>query len=179
MICINCNTQIDNDSKYCDSCGQLILICIKCKQPGVGKFCGKDGGKLIENPDADLSEAPSLEANSQNPSPVDQTEDAQTIRIQNNISKQIKLRHKDFLLEIQDGDILGRKEGKFVSQLNQFAAISGKHCQFSFKNGWFVSDLNSTNGISLNGSKIEKMKPVSLNHADELLIADQLFKVEI
>jgi len=46
MICPFCKTDIDNDSFYCDQCGNEILICPVCKNPGKGKRCTQDGSKL-------------------------------------------------------------------------------------------------------------------------------------
>ena len=38
----------------------------------------------------------------------------------------------------------------------RFPDISGLHCQLYFRNGyWYVKDLNSTNGIKVNGTRVQ------------------------
>ena len=48
MQCPSCKEQIDDDSRYCDLCGEKILICSECGRPGKGKRCKFDGKELIE-----------------------------------------------------------------------------------------------------------------------------------
>lgn len=51
--------------------------------------------------------------------------------------------------------VLGRRESCDVCL--QFPNISGKHCELAFKDGfWVVRDLNSTNGIKVNGERVLK-----------------------
>lgn len=58
------------------------------------------------------------------------------------------------------------KEKKYTLGTNEscdfylpFKGISGKHCEFFYKKDeWWVKDLNSTNGIYLNGKKIKEGK---------------------
>jgi adenylate cyclase len=39
----------------------------------------------------------------------------------------------------------------------QYASISGKHCQLSLRDGyWFVQDLNSSNGTTVNGVRCQR-----------------------
>ena len=52
MICPSCKSEIDRDSFFCDQCGTEILICPVCKNPGKGKRCTQDGGKLIPAKDS-------------------------------------------------------------------------------------------------------------------------------
>jgi len=47
MQCPLCKEQIDDDSRYCDLCGEQILICSECGRPGKGKRCKFDGKELI------------------------------------------------------------------------------------------------------------------------------------
>ncbi len=38
-----------------------------------------------------------------------------------------------------------------------FQDISGRHCQLMFRSGyWFIRDLNSTNGVKVNGNRIQE-----------------------
>ena len=48
---------------------------------------------------------------------------------------------------------VGRRESCDICM--KFPNISGIHCELSFKDGyWFVRDLNSTNGVKVNGTRV-------------------------
>jgi len=47
MQCPSCKENIDDDSRYCDQCGERILVCSSCGRPGKGKRCIFDGKELI------------------------------------------------------------------------------------------------------------------------------------
>ncbi|HVS36009.1 MAG TPA: FHA domain-containing protein [Gemmataceae bacterium] len=50
----------------------------------------------------------------------------------------------------------------------RFPDISGMHCQLYFRNGyWYVKDLNSTNGVKVNGTRVQEKV---LHPRDELSI---------
>src|SRR5689334_270927 len=44
--CANCESEIEDDSCYCDQCGREVLLCVTCGAPGKGSFCENDGGDL-------------------------------------------------------------------------------------------------------------------------------------
>jgi adenylate cyclase len=51
--------------------------------------------------------------------------------------------------------VIGRRESCDVCL--RFPDISGRHCQITFHNGyWFIRDLNSTNGIKVNGTRVQE-----------------------
>ena len=50
--------------------------------------------------------------------------------------------------------VMGRRESCDIYL--PFPNISGRHCELHFKNGfWLVRDLNSTNGMKVNGEKVQ------------------------
>ena len=67
---------------------------------------------------------------------------------------------------IRDSLTLGRRDSCDVRL--PFPNVSGLHAQLTFKNGyWYVRDMNSTNGIKVNGVRVaEKM----LHPKDKLTI---------
>jgi adenylate cyclase len=70
--------------------------------------------------------------------------------------------------------VLGRRESCDVP-LN-FPNISGIHCELSFKDGyWSVKDLNSTNGVKVNGLRVQA-RP--LKPGDEIAIAKRRFTIQ-
>ena len=69
--------------------------------------------------------------------------------------------------------ILGRRESCDICL--QFSNISGQHCELFFHDGyWTVKDLNSTNGIKVNGHRVMQ-KP--LRPGDELTIGSLRYQV--
>jgi adenylate cyclase len=69
---------------------------------------------------------------------------------------------------------LGRRESCDITL--RFPNISGMHCQLCFRNGyWYVRDLNSTNGIKVNGTRVmEKM----LHPRDVLTIGKRRYTIQ-
>ena len=47
MQCNSCKETIDDDSRYCDQCGEQIMVCSVCGRPGKGKCCIVDGKELV------------------------------------------------------------------------------------------------------------------------------------
>lgn len=59
---------------------------------------------------------------------------------------------------------LGRRESCDICM--RFPNVSGLHCELFFRNGyWYVKDLNSTNGVKVNGSRVQE----KLLHPDDKL----------
>jgi adenylate cyclase len=53
--------------------------------------------------------------------------------------------------------------------------ISGLHCQLAFRNGyWFIRDLNSTNGVKVNGTRVQEKV---LHPRDELTIGKRKYTI--
>jgi len=75
---------------------------------------------------------------------------------------------------IREEMTVGRRESCDVPL--RFPNISGTHCQLSFRNGyWFVRDLNSTNGIKVNGTRVQEKV---LHPRDELTIGKRKYTIE-
>ena len=69
---------------------------------------------------------------------------------------------------------IGRRESCDIRL--PFPNISGTHCELNFRDGcWFVQDLNSTNGIKVNGAKINKRV---LHPGDTLAIAKRKYTIQ-
>ena len=59
-------------------------------------------------------------------------------------------------------------------------AISRCHAQIDFEGGVFaICDLGSTNGTHLNGQKLNAGEPVTINHGDKVLLANEAFVFEV
>jgi adenylate cyclase len=69
---------------------------------------------------------------------------------------------------------LGRRESCDICL--QFPNISGMHCELIFRGGyWTVRDLNSTNGIKVNGVRVQA-RP--LKPGDEITIAKRRYVIQ-
>jgi adenylate cyclase len=75
---------------------------------------------------------------------------------------------------LKDMLIVGRRESCDV--VLRFANVSGQHCQLSHENGWwFVQDLNSQNGVKVNGSRVVRKR---LDPGDLLSMARHKYTIK-
>ena len=69
---------------------------------------------------------------------------------------------------------VGRRESCDVCM--RFPNISGLHCELAFRDGyWFVRDLNSTNGIKVNGTRVQEKV---LLPRDEITIGKRKYSIQ-
>jgi pSer/pThr/pTyr-binding forkhead associated (FHA) protein len=73
--------------------------------------------------------------------------------------------------------VLGRRESCDICL--HFPNISGKHCELFFKDGfWILHDLESKNGVKINGIRVDSGARKVLHNGDELSIAKRSFIVQ-
>ena len=71
--------------------------------------------------------------------------------------------------------VVGRRAGCDIRL--DFENVSGKHCVLTLINGvWHVRDLGSTNGTSVNGSRLSSQHAIMPE--DEVGVADHLFTID-
>src|SRR5262249_45111988 len=71
----------------------------------------------------------------------------------------------------------GRRESSDICL--QFPNISGKHCELTFKDGiWVLRDLESTNGVKVNGIRIESGSKKVLHTGDVLTIGKRVYTLQ-
>ena len=46
IICPSCREEIEEQSYYCDQCGQALLYCSNCGRVGIGRRCTYCGGLM-------------------------------------------------------------------------------------------------------------------------------------
>jgi pSer/pThr/pTyr-binding forkhead associated (FHA) protein len=72
---------------------------------------------------------------------------------------------------------LGRRESCDICL--RFPNISGKHCELSFKNGfWVIRDLDSTNGIKVEGEPLPRGGKKVLAPGSTIRIGRRDYKIE-
>jgi adenylate cyclase len=73
--------------------------------------------------------------------------------------------------------ILGRRESCDICL--RFPNISGRHCELYFKDGfWVIRDLNSTNGLKVNGEKLPPGGKKILAPSDTIEIGKRDYKIQ-
>ena len=73
--------------------------------------------------------------------------------------------------------VVGRRESSDICL--QFANISGKHCELIFKDGlWILRDLDSTNGVKVNGIRVDSGAKKVLHTGDVLTIGNRDYMLQ-
>ncbi len=181
IICPACKEGIEDDSHFCDQCGQELLFCKQCGHVGLGRRCTRCGGLMVSrhekaverqpeasvnvsvsNVSASMSVGPSISISSAGPSrgglPVlTLANDSLNIRI-----------------VAMNGAIIGRRKGPYIQFFEQHSYVSGVHAQLKYKpdSGWCVIDKHSSNGTRVNQQPIQPDVEMSLNNGDILTIAN-------
>ncbi|GFP19883.1 hypothetical protein HKBW3S03_01387 [Candidatus Hakubella thermalkaliphila] len=82
----------------------------------------------------------------------------------------------NLIIEIKDGDTIGREGDIDVSSLPRSEFISRKHATFILEgSSWHIRDNNSMNGTKINFKKLEPHQVVKLNDGDRISLADTTF----
>lgn len=180
IICPNCKEEIENDSHFCDQCGQALLFCDRCGSVGIGRRCTKCGGLMVA-PAASggpqqsrLSE--SLQMN------LDGTGDAASMlemgqpRHQSGGMPVLTLANDTLNIRIVgvNGAIIGRRSGPYTQFFAQCPYVSGTHAQLKYSpaTGWCIADKHSSNGTKLNQRALQPDVEMSLNNGDMLTLAN-------
>jgi adenylate cyclase len=75
---------------------------------------------------------------------------------------------------IRDTLILGRRESCDICL--RFPNVSSRHCELQFHDGfWYIRDLNSTNGVKVNGSRVQRKL---VHPGDEITIAKRRYTIQ-
>ncbi len=154
IICPNCKEEIDDDSHYCDQCGQMLLFCDSCGRVGAGKRCIYCGGQMSPAGAvaADVAEEPRQEA-----IPV--------LTLANT--------RQGIRFTAADGAVIGRKTGVYKHFFDNNMYVSGQHAQFvySHSDGWGIIDKDSSNGTFINRNRLQPGRFAALRNGDVLTIA--------
>ena len=187
MDCPNCKATIDDDSWYCDQCGEEILLCPQCARPGKGKRCIFDGKPLAParsstvTPATVTSPPPSVATPVPPPAAPAAAVGATTRLDATPPALRLRLvcaaRGLDF--HPQDGATLGRRSGAHAALFAALPQISGSHLQLqrTAAGQWQATDLGSTNGSLYNGARLQARVPQAIAHGGVLTLADIPFAI--
>ena len=189
IICPNCKEEIDDDSHYCDQCGQALLFCKNCGRVGVGRRCTQCGGMMI-TPDAYKTEVSKLVYSSQMSASISQSM-ATTTPISNQQPQRsaahgipvLTLTNTSLNIHIQgiNGAVIGRRQGPYSHYFENNMYVSGVHAQLVYNSdtGWSIIDKHSSNGTKLNDRSLQPDVPMSLKSGDIVTIANVSMQVAV
>ena len=177
IICPACREEIEDDSHYCDQCGQALLFCNQCGRVGLGRRCTHCGGLMVS---ADVRQSQKQDMTSAGPSSFS-TNMSTGVSISREAAPRggipvLTLANDSLNIRIvaMNGAIIGRRKGPYTQFFEQQAYVSGVHAQLKYKaeSGWCITDKHSSNGTKLNQRTIQPDVDMSLHNGDVLTIAN-------
>lgn len=193
IICPSCKEEIEEQSIFCDQCGQGLLYCSNCGRVGVGRRCTHCGGLMISPGDserqqeqANLSTVHSSAAEisrtfaterersqSMPPLPDTQMQGMPTLTLYNS--------SLNIHIVGINGAIIGRRQGPYHQQFEGNMYVSGVHAQLIYKSdlGWCIIDKHSSNGTKLNERDLMPDIPMSIKSGDIVSLANINLQVTI
>lgn len=196
MNCPFCKSDIEQDSFFCDQCGIELFICPQCKNIAKGKRCTQDGSKLVSLKEFKGESKPAAIAENKTETktlpgtvytpeakPVNIEPQVKSVQVFPTTSEQKKMKlinHSlNISIELENGDIIGRKAGKFTAQFGKLNQISGKHAQVIYdqEKSWCIIDLGSSNGTKYNGVLLTSNVPQKIENQTKVILANIEFIV--
>jgi hypothetical protein len=192
IICPNCKEEIDDDSHFCDQCGQALLYCNHCGRVGIGRRCIHCGGLMVSIEEyqrsvgsqtaLSMSEFSGVISNSTGI----QTTSSQRPNMMPMPSQglpTLTLYNPNLNIRIQgiNGAVIGRRQGPYSQFFERNMYISGVHAQLMYnaRTGWCVVDKHSSNGTMLNQHPLQPDVEMSLKTGDILSLANVNLQVSI
>ncbi len=188
IICPSCKEEIEDDSLFCDQCGQELFYCSSCGRVGMGRRCTYCGGLMVsygelqeqrknssQGTNADVSPMSLGNTESRRPadSPVVQPGGLPTLTLYN---PSLNIRMTGI-----NGAIIGRRQGPYQSMFEGNMYVSGVHAQLVYRpnSGWCIIDKNSSNGTKLNQRDLQPDVPMTINSGDIVTLANINLQVSI
>ena len=195
IICPNCKEEIEDDSCYCDQCGQALLYCERCGRVGLGRRCTSCGGMMLAAGDFQQRQDVSAMSVSVSMRQISQRSSVMTSSGSNSNRgfipvtptlggmTQLQLYNDSLGIRIVgiNGGIIGRKQGPYIHFFKNQMYVSGAHAKILFRSdiGWCIVDLNSSNGTKLNDHRLQPDVEMTLKNGDIVTIANVVLKVSI
>ena len=188
--CPFCGKEIENDSFYCDQCGEELKACPAGHGFKKGKVCSECGTKLVEAKSGQESLVQPGASSQASVSPVKenvviQNQDKEQLSVNEKTTREITgPSHLDGIelkarLDLKHGAIIGRTQGDYVHIFNSQGYISGIHAQINkVGNGkWEIIDKGSSNGTYLNNKKLTPDQPEEFKIGDVITFYNLRFNV--
>lgn len=188
IVCPNCREEIDDDSHYCDQCGQALLYCDRCGRVGIGRRCTSCGGLMVTPDKLKHNQEQTAFSSSESAGFVSQEfsktyptgQEQQAIPVE---MPALLLYNGALNIRIKgvNGAIIGRKQGPYAEFFTQNLYVSGVHAQLKYNasSGWCITDKHSSNGTKLNERLLQPDVDMSLKNGDIVTIANVNLQVSI
>ena len=180
IICPNCKEEIDDNSHFCDQCGQALLYCERCGRVGMGRRCTSCGSMMLSAGDfldrpgngGNMSVSASVSvrqvsqrsfATSSRGGVATSTRGAITTSSRGGVMggvmqpgatmPQLMLFNDSLGIRIMgiNGAVIGRKQGPYVQFFRQQGYVSGVHAQLLYRQD---TGWNIVDKGSSNGTKL-------------------------
>ena len=162
IICPTCREEIDDDSHYCDQCGQKLYFCNQCGRVGVGRRCTHCGG-LMMSPDGSVSQR-----------------GQSTGMSMPGFMSYGSSRGEGLTSSMRAMPVLALINDSLNIRINGMnGAIIGRQLKYTPGVGWCIVDKHSSNGTMLNQRPIQPEIDMTLNNGDILTIANVNLQVII
>lgn len=190
IICPNCKEEIEDNSHFCDQCGQPLLYCSRCGRVGVGRRCTQCGGLMLSADDYQRKQATSASLSSSLSQGFSISRTIPTGRgsspMEHHVPQGIPvltLYNTSLNIHIQgvNGAVIGRRQGPYTQCFASHMYVSGVHAQlkYSAEAGWCIIDKHSSNGTKLNQRPLQPDVEMSLRNGDILTIANLNLQVSV
>lgn len=189
IICPSCKEEIDEDSHYCDQCGQALLYCVQCGRVGLGRRCTYCGGMMYtfdevqsqKSKDSSLTNTfnsftASIAASKRGS--IDIPQQSKVLGV-----PQLTLYNGNLNIRIigQNGAVIGRRQGIYQKIFESNKYVSSLHAQLMYSNdtGWCIIDKHSSNGTMVNQHKLQPDVAMSIKNGDIVTIANINLQVSV
>ena len=175
IICPTCKEEIDNDSHFCDQCGQALLFCDRCGNVGIGRRCTQCGGLMVA-PDGNKKVSDGLPRMSESLKMETSVSMRGNQQQKGNSIPVLTLANDSLNIRVVgiNGAIIGRRTGPYSHFFEKYPYVSGTHAQLKYavNTGWCIADKHSSNGTKLNQRTLQPDVDMSLSNGDILTIAN-------
>ena len=170
IICPSCKEEIEDDSHYCDQCGQELVYCSSCGRVGMGRRCTYCGGLMVG-----VDEQGTTQGNN------NAQQMLTSIRNSNIPTLTLYNPSLDIRMVGIDGAIIGRRQGPYQHLFDGNMYISGSHAQLVYRpdGGWCIIDKHSSNGTKLNQRDLQPDVPMSIKSGDIVTLANINLQVSV
>lgn len=191
IICPTCKEEIDDESRYCDQCGQALVYCSSCGRVGKGRRCIYCGGlmvsaeELLKNRETSHTSLGTFSSRIITSGNTTLGSDNSMVTTAGNYQRLPVLTLYNGNLDIrivgQNGAVIGRRHGPYSQFFQDNMYISGVHAQLVYnkESGWCIIDKHSSNGTRLNDRELLPDVPMSLKSGDMVTLANVSMQVNI